>query len=457
MGQKKQISKGAKQALKKRIDRLKALRRLLYVPYEKQEDFHKAGRDVRERLFLAGNRCGKTLSGSFEMVCHLTGFYPDWWCGARFDAPVQAWAASVTMEATRDILQQLYLGDAKSGAVGLLAQKDILGCSYKRGVSGAVDIVRVRHASGGVSTLGFKSYDQGREKFQGTARHVVHLDEEPPLDIYEECLMRTATVDGHVMLSMTPLLGLTPLVERFMEEISGRMVVRACWSDAPYLSDMEKGRLRAALRPHEVEAREKGVPVLGVGKVYPVLEEGIRVPRFEIPAEWPRVFGLDFGWSNPTAAVWVAWDKEHDIVYITDCYTRVEATPREHVQELQKRHVPVGVCDPAGQSASQADGVSLMEQYANAGCYLHKADNAVESGLMEILERMRTGRLKVFSDLEEWWREFRIYRRGRGGKIVKSHDHLMDATRYAVVSGLDYARGVERVSTVRRAVDWRVA
>lgn len=156
-----------------------------YVPHQKQEGFHWLGRQVRERLFLAGNRCGKTLCGSAEMAYHLTGNYPEGWMGARFEHSIQAWAASVTVGATRDILQRLYLGEGVSGRGGLIPRNAIVKQTLKAGVAHAVDEVWVRHASGGDSCLGFKSYDMGRAKFQGTARHVVHLDEEPPLDIYE--------------------------------------------------------------------------------------------------------------------------------------------------------------------------------------------------------------------------------------------------------------------------------
>lgn len=458
------------QALRARVADLRAARVLAYAPYGRQLDFHAAGEGHRERLFLAGNRCGKTLCGSFEMACHLTGKYPAWWQGVQFSGPIQAWAASVTTEVTRDILQAVYLGDRKSGAPGFIAPADIVSTVMKRGVAEAVDVVRVRHVSGGVSTLGFKSYDQGREKFQGTARAVIHLDEEPPLEIYEECLVRTATVNGHVMLTMTPLLGLTPLVERFLTvdkdfKVSGCAVVRATWEDAAHLDTTEKARLRASLRPHELQARERGEPVLGVGRVFPVAEADILVPRFDIPAAWPRVFGLDFGWSNPTAAVWLAYDEDNDVVYVTDCYSKTEATPAEHAAEILRVNRAVGgevradirgVCDPAGQSAGQADGVSLMAQYAAHGVDLTRANNAVESGLMTMLERMRAGKLKIFADMEDWLKEFRVYRRDRSGRIVKRHDHLLDATRYAVVSGLDLLAAPVAIPVLRRGVsDWR--
>ncbi len=435
-----------------------------YNPHQKQQDYHRAGVVARERLFLAGNRCGKTLCGAYEMAMHLTGRYPNWWNGARFNFPIQAWAASVTTEATRDILQRTYLGDlrgAKHENSGGIIPAFLLGrITMKRGVADAVDTVQVKHISGGYSLLGFKSYDQGRAKFQGTARHVIHLDEEPDIAIYEECLLRTATVEGHILLTMTPLQGMTNLCERFLkaEKGSGKKVITAAWDDALHLKKEEKERLRKSLRPHEVKAREKGIPSLGSGKVFPINETQVMVPRFEIPTNYRRVFGLDFGWTNPTAAIWGAYDDDTDTIIIYDVYRRSEVAPAEHAASLLSRGEWInGVCDPSGQSSGAADGRSLIELYANHGVFLTKADNAVESGLMNMLERMRDGRLKVFDDLEPWWEEFRLYRRDEKGKIVKRNDHLMDATRYLVTSGLALASlSPEKRQKRRTVADWRV-
>ncbi|MFZ2587736.1 MAG: terminase family protein [Alphaproteobacteria bacterium] len=431
--------------------------RVWYRPHGKQKAFHAAGVVASERLFLAGNRVGKTLAGAAEMGFHLTGLYPDWWEGVRFDGPVDAWAASVTREATRDIVQVAYLGRGK--VRGVLPKRLVLDVVMKGTVAKAADVVRVRHVSGGISQLGFKSFDQGRESFQGTARHVVHLDEEPTLEVYEECLLRTMTVGGHMMLTMTPLMGVTPMVRHFVEHEGeiGKAVVRAGWADAVHLKPADVGRLRASLRPHEVSAREHGTPSLGRGAVYPVAEEEIAVERFEIPSHFKRCVGVDFGWANPTAAVWLAYDADNDVVYVVDCYVRAEATPAEHAAEVLGRGAWIpAVCDPAGQAANARDGVSLVEMYAAAGVRFTPADNSVEAGLMQVLERMRSGRLKVFADLAPWWGEFRSYQRDGKGKIVKRNDHLMDAMRYAVVSGLGLAvaEGDKKGVVRKRKTGW---
>lgn len=146
----------------------------------------------------------------YETTLHLTGLYPEWWEGKRFDRPVDWWAASDTSETTRDILQFELLGPLSELGTGLIPAHLIVGePSKRRGVADAVDTVQVRHVTGGTSFIAFKSYDQGREKFQGTAKDGVSLDEEPPEDIYFECLTRLMTTNGLMICTFTPLQGMS--------------------------------------------------------------------------------------------------------------------------------------------------------------------------------------------------------------------------------------------------------
>jgi len=174
----------------------------------------------RERLLMASNRFGKTQCGAAEMAIHLTGKYPDWWQGKRFDHPINAWAAGVTSESTRDVVQDKLIGPPKrredwgTGMIPADAMPD--DPSMARGMADAIDTVSVKHASGGFSTLQFKSYERGREKWQGTALHVLWLDEEPPMDIYTEGLTRTNETRGIVYMTFTPLQGMSEVVLRFL-------------------------------------------------------------------------------------------------------------------------------------------------------------------------------------------------------------------------------------------------
>lgn len=203
---------------KRRHDRTKLFR---YAPYPKQRDFHELGRVHRERLLMAGNQLGKTYSGAAELSFHLTGRYPDWWQGRVFGRPVRAWAGSKTSEVTRDGVQRLLVGEPKDRGqwgTGFIPGADLAESSSRQGVADALDSCLVRHVSGDFSTLGFKSYDQGREKWQGETLDVVWFDEEPPLDIYMEGLTRTNATGGMVYLTFTPLLGMSQVVHMFIQE-----------------------------------------------------------------------------------------------------------------------------------------------------------------------------------------------------------------------------------------------
>ena len=189
--------------------------------YPKHLAFFKAGFYSIERCFMAANRVGKTMAGGgFEMAAHLTGEYSDWWDGKTFDTEISAWAAGETYTTTRDILQQTLLGvigkDGKPTGQGVIPGERLGAITMSRFVPQLVDRVEVRHNSGGWSDLQFKSYQEGRAKFQGTAKHVVWLDEEPPADVYAESILRTATLDGIIMLTFTPLRGMSEVVQSFL-------------------------------------------------------------------------------------------------------------------------------------------------------------------------------------------------------------------------------------------------
>lgn len=175
------------------------------------------GAPHRERLMLAANRIGKTEGvGGFETVAHLTGIYPSWWIGRRIDHPARAWIAGKDSNTVRDILQDKLLGPVNYFGTGLIPKAQLGRITWKRNVSDAVQDIYIKHASGGHSIATFKSYDQGPESFQGTEQDVIWLDEEPPLSIYAECLLRTMTTGGMILCTFTPLLGLSDVVLAYL-------------------------------------------------------------------------------------------------------------------------------------------------------------------------------------------------------------------------------------------------
>lgn len=415
--------------------------------YSKHLEFFQAGKTKIARAAIAGNRTGKTTLNAYETTCHLTGLYPEWWDGRRFTTPVDWWAASDTGETTRDILQLEFCGKINEIGTGMIPKHLIVGDpSRRRGIADAIDTVYVKHVSGGVSSLSFKSYDQGREKFQGTKKHGISLDEEPNMGIYTECLTRLMSTtpgveDGSMICTFTPLQGMSAVVLMFLNEPSeNRFVLTMGFDHVPHLSEESKKKLLDSFPPHERDARSKGTPQLGSGAIYPVPESDIVVDDFEIPAHWPRAYGMDVGW-NRTAAVWGAWNRETDTIYLYSEHYRGQAEPTIHAQSIKAKGdwIP-GVVDPASRGKSQKDGSMLLEQYTELGLNLETAFNGVESGIYDVWTRLSTGRLKVFKSLNSWVSEFRLYRRDDKGAIVKANDHLMDATRYLVMSGLQRAK-----------------
>jgi phage terminase large subunit-like protein len=415
--------------------------------YPKHISFFEAGLTHMERAAVAANRVGKTTISAYETTLHLTGRYPEWWNGRRFSHPVEWWAASDTGETTRDILQLELMGKIDHIGTGMIPAEHIIGePSRRRGVSDAIDTVRVRHISGGESSLSFKSYDQGREKFQGTKKHGISLDEEPDMGVYTECLTRLMATtpgdqDGIMLCTFTPLKGMSAVVLSFMNEPSpNRFVLTLGFDDAPHLSEESKAKLLAAFPPHERDARSKGTPQLGSGAIFPVPESEILIDDIIIPDHWPRAFGFDVGW-NKTAAVWAAWNRESDTVYLYAEHYRGQAEPAIHAEAIKARGdwIP-GVIDPASRGRTQNDGTQLVQMYKDLGLDLEFANNAVESGIYEVWSRLSTGRMKVFKSMSNWIQEFRLYRRDEKGRIVKTNDHLMDAVRYLTSSGLAIAK-----------------
>lgn len=187
--------------------------------YPKHVEFFAAGSKFQERLNMSGNRCGKTLAGAYEIRNHLTGDYPHWWPGRVFDQPTDCWAAGKDSQTTRDIIQLALMGPEDDIGSGLLPRHRIKKTTPKHGgVAGSLDQVWVEHNSGGTSLLGYKYYAQGRKSFEGTAKDAIWFDEECPMDVYAEALMRILTTSGIVYTTFTPLQGLTELVLSFLPQ-----------------------------------------------------------------------------------------------------------------------------------------------------------------------------------------------------------------------------------------------
>ncbi|MDW9587508.1 DNA packaging protein [Sinorhizobium meliloti] len=414
-----------------------------YKPYSKQKEFHAAGNRYRERLFMAGNQLGKTLAGAAEAAMHLTGKYPDWWEGKRYDKPIVAIAGSESYELTRDGVQRLLVGPPmteEEWGTGYIPKADIISSTRRSGVSGALDSITVRHVSGGTSTLLFKAYEQGRGKWQANTVNYIWFDEEPPEDVYFEGITRTNATQGLIAVTFTPLKGMSSVVARYILEHSpDRSVITMTIEDAEHYTPEERQKIIDSYPAHEREARTKGVPSLGSGRIFPVAEELITVVPFEVPKHWVQICGIDFGWDHPTAGARLAWDRDADVIYVTTVYRQREATPIVHAGALKPWGAWLPWSWPHDGNNDMAAGPNLASQYRAQGLNLlperatfEDGSNSVEAGLMEMLDRMITGRFKVFSTCGEWFEEFRLYHR-KDGKVVKERDDVISASRYALM------------------------
>ena len=425
-----------------------AKRKLLnYRPYPKQILFHTEGLLKRERLFRAGNQLGKTLAGAAEAAIHATGRYPKWWGGRKVTKANDGWCSGVTGEVTRDTIQRLLLGTIGREGSGFIPERDIQEKIMSRGVADLVDTLLVKNQFGGVSRIKFKYYEQGREKFQADTIDWAWNDEEPPQDIYTEILTRTNATGGFLWTTFTPLLGMSEVVRRFLQEPSpDRADICMTIDDVGHISAEQKRAIVDSYPAHEREARLNGTPMLGSGRIFPVTEESIKVKRFEIPKWYFVIGGLDFGWDHPTAAVKLAYNPDMDTIYVVACYKRSEATPTIHASALRSWGKDLSWAWPHdGLQHDKGSGEKLADQYRDAGLNMlperatfDDGSNGVEAGIMEMLARMENGTFKVFEECKEWFDEFRMYHR-KDGKVVKEYDDILSACRYACMM-LRFAR-----------------
>jgi len=433
-----------------------------YDPYPYQKKFHETGADTNQRLLMAANRIGKSYCGSMELSYHLTGLYPDWWEGRVYHQPIIAWAGGVSNETTRDIVQYELLGspdDPEAFGSGTVPRSYIIKTERKPGVPNAKSVALIRHVSGGNSSLFFKAYEMGVEKWQGRSVDCIWLDEEPSRDIYSQAVTRTLDRRGMVYMTFTPEHGMTETVASFMNNLQpGQSLINATWDDASekvmsqagqkgHLNEDVMQQILSSYSPHEREMRRYGRPSIGSGLIFPINEEKLMIDPINLEDHWPRIAAIDFGWDHPTAVVWCAIDREEETFYVYDCYRMSKASPSVHSQTIRTRPNFIPIAYPHdGNRRDSMGNPGLADQYRNLGCNVlldhftnppalgeNKGGNSVEEGLMAMIQDMENGKFKVFSTLPNWFEEFRMYHR-KGGKVVAFRDDLMSATRYAFQS-----------------------
>jgi phage terminase large subunit-like protein len=444
----------AAQIRKKETNKLKH-----YSPYPYQLKFHNAegyktpGRPAAHRALMAANQVGKTTCAAMEAAMHATGRYPEWWRGNRIARANVGLVGGLTNESVRDINQKELFGDPTDDnqlGFGTIPREAIGKITRKAGVPNAIDSAMVRHVSGGWSKISFRAYEQGPKKHMGSRIDWGWPDEEPPEDIWAQYQRGTFATRGFLFITFTPEDGVTKVVHGFIHDLKmGQALIRATWDDAPHMNHDRREQMLATIPSHQREMRTKGVPLMGSGLVYAYPEEEVTCAPIEIPNWWPRVCGIDFGIDHGFAALWLAWDRDRDIVYEIDAYRASGDKMSEHVSQLNRRGNWIPVIWPHdGLNREKSSGEPLAEMYRKEGANMWheqfsnppapgveegKGGNSVEFGVTDINSRMMTKRWYTFRTLKDVLEEQRMYHRV-DGKIIKQFDDLMDARRYAALS-----------------------
>jgi len=422
-----------------------------FEPYQWQMDFYNAGKDNPERLLSAGNRCGKTFSAAHEVAYHATGLYPENWKGKRFEEPVLVWAGGVTNEAVRDIVQKELIGgmgdELGTGAIPKGLIKDVT--KRQCGIGDVADTAKIEHISGGTSNIVFKSYEQGWKKWQGTAPHVVWMDEEPDsMKIYTEARTRIITSMGIILVTFTPLSGLTELVQHFREGKEGTFMKNVTWDDAPHMDEETKRIALASFPEHEKDARTKGIPMMGEGRIFPFPEEEYICQPFQIPDYFHEIIGIDFGWNHPAATSKISYDADNDIVYVSKSTKKTKMDAAHHAEVIRGfgGGVSTGNIPTAwphdGMNTEKGKGTQLISNYKDKNLNLlsksarYKNDTgggqSVEKIVMMVYERIEAGKFKVFSTETLFLEEMRNYHR-KDGKIIDKLDDCIKSAFYAIM------------------------
>jgi phage terminase large subunit-like protein len=385
---------------------------------------------------------------------HLTGRYPDWWEGRRFDHPIEAWVAGEGGLLVRDGPQTLLCGRPGSRpgddgwGIGLIPRDCLIDRTLARGVSNLYDTVEVAHFTNGVrdgvSRVAFKSYDQGPSKFQSKTLNWWWADEEPTEEIWGELLARTSATGGSGILTFTPLKGRSKVVNHFLTEQNPSRAFVVMTIHEGIKSKMplaERERLIAGYPSYQRQARAFGVPTAGEGLVFEIDPESIKekaMPMHQIPLHWRKLWGIDFGYKHPFGMALLLHDTEADIIHLWFGQTIREQTPHFHVPIMLSLARDTPVAWPHdGETKEKGTGEILKDQYKKLGLKMlpesaRWPDNSmlVEPGLTEILDRMRTGKWLVSEACTAFFEEMRLYHR-ENGLVVRENDDLISASRYA--------------------------
>jgi phage terminase large subunit-like protein len=419
--------------------------------YPPQVKFFTDGAKYHQRLLRGGNQVGKSFACAFEASLHMTGAYPNWWKGKRFNKPTRGWVVGPTAQLVRDGPQRQLTakqGEFGSGTIPLAAlagHKVVM----VPGGNQCIDTMSTHHetegARDGVSSCTFKSFEQRSEKLQSETLDWIWVDERCSEDIYSELLARTTASDGIIFMSYTPLKGGGELTYRFLNEYSpDRSDTRIEAQEARHISAERRAQLEESYLPHEREARIHGIPQLGVARVFPFTIESLMRnfnPDTDIRS-WARwCVGIDFGYDHPLAAALCAWVPDLEEFFVVDGFKMERAEALYHVKRIASmcRGMRIPIAFPHdGMQHEKGSGIALADVYRRLGAPMmgthaqnHGGGNHIEPAIEEMCGYMKRGTFTIASHMSEMAEEVLNYHRDEDYKVVKLRDDLISATRYA--------------------------
>lgn len=452
-----------------------------YTPNFKQEEFHNL--QFSEKMIRAGNQQGKTQCAAAQMTMDSLGLYPDWYKGRKFLVPPKierpydfiGWYGCTTSGKTRDGAQVKLLGDVRQQGglgTGLIPLDNLVGKpTMARGIADFVDTINLTREVGGTAILRGKTFEMGREAWQGEPVDVVWGDEDPgDFEIYGECQARLTTTKGNIIWSMSPMLGLTPVRRHFKEKKPGTAEVLMTIYDAAvskrgHIPDEDIEEIIARYGS-KAATRAFGGDMQGQGSVFETEQDQIKhnLDPASVPPYWAWMWALDFRHSgqesggHPFAAVLGAWDRDNDILYIMDAI-RMFGMAANHVARIKEspmRDAPVAWPHDGGTGAGVMTNETIAGVYKKLGLAMRPTHATFsdggynfEAGIQVMEERLAGKRLRVAAHLFDWFDEYGGYHR-INGKVHKVDDDLMSATRVLCMD-LRFAKTFDRFPAMIRA------
>lgn len=412
------------------------------VVHKKQMEFHK--RPERNKWVFGGNRSGKTECGAVETVWRARGIHP--FCENK--SGVSGWVTSLTYEVQREVAQEKILHYINPDWISKITMREGSAASPETGI---IDTIYLNNVFGGISKIGFKSCDQGREKFQGTSLDFVWFDEEPPFEIYEECRMRVLDRKGDIFGTMTPLKGLTWVYNEiylnngknpdiwytFME-----------WGDNPFLDKDEVARMTAALSEESVQSRRYGKFKNSEGLVYSEFDESIHViDPFELPSEWQSGISIDPGLNNPLSCHFYYQDFDGNIYIAAEHYEAGKdiVYHSEMIRSIAERlgwkkgasGYIEALIDSAANQRTLANSKSVAELFFDNKIAVNTRVNKDKfAGIATVKNYFaaRPPKIFIFRTAVNLIREIKSYWWGKGDSPIKKDDHALDELRYYLMT-----------------------